>query len=531
MQIPFETFISAATEPGTAQSSVSAGVPISDIPGGRFFDVLHTQAFELPLGSSGEPGRELPGIRLPSTGNTLPAAHPEPPLQRGFDVDLPYPNPAQRLQSGEEIDITTSSNRSLDVIDETDIDLPAAGYAVETDRGGDSPRGMDSRQIMSNVGQLEYSPQRPMENVAANSYLTNQNRVSTELNERTQALPDGPAKPTPVVLPLRDPRIAPPDGTRMDRHAFPRDSRVDQVAVQKSPALPSARVEAAALQGEPKVILRSAVSAESAFDAPRPISTSDSQLPAMEVAGKLSLRSLNQESLGSPNSRSASRPQIRNDVEADSDTATLAIAKDNKNNTNSSDGTMRASPKTKMPQELHGVKLSPSPPVQPTVTAGSIGAANPVTSASTIATVVAVETPVFDPKWAEAIHQRVSMLAGVGIQSAEIRLNPAELGPLQVRISIEDNSANIAFGATQAVTREALEFALPRLKEMLAENGLMLADASVSDQDITKQRDDENDRGSTDIDPGEDDTASTTTDLSRTTHKTKKSAGLLDTFV
>ena len=95
-----------------------------------------------------------------------------------------------------------------------------------------------------------------------------------------------------------------------------------------------------------------------------------------------------------------------------------------------------------------------------------------------------IEVPVKDVTWGEQLGQRLQLMANNQLQTAEIRLTPAELGPLRVRIAVDDGAANVTFQAQHAVTREAIEQALPRLREMMAENGLTLSQANVGDQGI-----------------------------------------------
>ena len=102
-----------------------------------------------------------------------------------------------------------------------------------------------------------------------------------------------------------------------------------------------------------------------------------------------------------------------------------------------------------------------------------------------------VSVPVRDAAWAERIGERVLMMAGKQMTSAEIRLTPAELGPLRVQVSVDDGAANVTFQAQHAVTREAIEQALPRLRELLAENGLSLGEASVGEQGVAEGKRDE----------------------------------------
>ena len=79
-------------------------------------------------------------------------------------------------------------------------------------------------------------------------------------------------------------------------------------------------------------------------------------------------------------------------------------------------------------------------------------------------------------------------MVGSRLQGAEIRLNPAHLGPLEVRIQIQNDQANINFTAQHGMVREALEAAIPRLREMLGESGLQLNNVTVSDQSLAEQR-------------------------------------------
>jgi flagellar hook-length control protein FliK len=74
-------------------------------------------------------------------------------------------------------------------------------------------------------------------------------------------------------------------------------------------------------------------------------------------------------------------------------------------------------------------------------------------------------------------------MANTRTANAEIRLTPAELGPLRVQLSVDDGVATVTFHSSQAATREAIEQALPRLRDLLADNGLSLGQANVSEQD------------------------------------------------
>jgi len=84
--------------------------------------------------------------------------------------------------------------------------------------------------------------------------------------------------------------------------------------------------------------------------------------------------------------------------------------------------------------------------------------------------------------WNRVLSSRVVWMASEGIQQAALKLNPANLGPVEVRLHLQNEQASVSFIAHNAATREALEQALPRLRESFVENGLELTDADVSDQ-------------------------------------------------
>lgn len=100
----------------------------------------------------------------------------------------------------------------------------------------------------------------------------------------------------------------------------------------------------------------------------------------------------------------------------------------------------------------------------------------------------AVAVPLGQPGWDRAMGEQVQWMVGHRLQGAEIRLNPAHLGPMEVRIQMQNDQANITFTAQHGVAREALEAAIPRLREMLGESGLQLNNVTVSDQSLAEQR-------------------------------------------
>jgi len=92
----------------------------------------------------------------------------------------------------------------------------------------------------------------------------------------------------------------------------------------------------------------------------------------------------------------------------------------------------------------------------------------------------ALRTPVGNPRWADELGSRLVMMTTRGQNEGSLTLAPEHLGPLEVRISMQQNTANVWFGAQHAETRAALAEALPRLREMLADAGLSLGQSGVS---------------------------------------------------
>jgi flagellar hook-length control protein FliK len=95
------------------------------------------------------------------------------------------------------------------------------------------------------------------------------------------------------------------------------------------------------------------------------------------------------------------------------------------------------------------------------------------------AATLTIHAPVGSAAFADEVGGRVTGLAQSGITQAQLQLNPADLGPVQVHITMQAGQASVWFGATHADTRAALEQSLPRLRELFAGAGMPLADSGV----------------------------------------------------
>ena len=99
------------------------------------------------------------------------------------------------------------------------------------------------------------------------------------------------------------------------------------------------------------------------------------------------------------------------------------------------------------------------------------------------------------PGMSEAVVERVMWLSSQNLKSAEIQLDPAELGRLEIRISLNQEQTQISFASPHASVREALEGQMHRLRDMFAQQGLDQFDVNVSDQSLARGERQADERG------------------------------------
>ena len=98
--------------------------------------------------------------------------------------------------------------------------------------------------------------------------------------------------------------------------------------------------------------------------------------------------------------------------------------------------------------------------------------------------------------WENQVGQKVIYMVGSEEQTASLTLNPPDLGPMQVVLSVSGDQASVTFSANQQEVRQALENSLPRLREMMSESGIALGNATVnSGMQDNRQAQDQSARG------------------------------------
>lgn len=115
------------------------------------------------------------------------------------------------------------------------------------------------------------------------------------------------------------------------------------------------------------------------------------------------------------------------------------------------------------------------PSALPSATA-PVGVARTATPAAAAPT----QAPVaLDDGFDDGVGSRIAWMADQKVGHAEIRVSPDHLGTIDVRLQIDGNRVNAEFHSAHADVRHALESSLPRLRDMLGQQGLQLGQADV----------------------------------------------------
>ena len=97
------------------------------------------------------------------------------------------------------------------------------------------------------------------------------------------------------------------------------------------------------------------------------------------------------------------------------------------------------------------------------------------------------QAPAGESRWNDALAGRVQWMIKNDLGEAKLRLDPPELGSVEIKLSVVDDRAYVQLSAAQSATRDALEAAIPRLKELLGDVGLQLGGANVSAENAGQQ--------------------------------------------
>jgi flagellar hook-length control protein FliK len=89
---------------------------------------------------------------------------------------------------------------------------------------------------------------------------------------------------------------------------------------------------------------------------------------------------------------------------------------------------------------------------------------------------------------AEQMAERVQVMLSKNLKNIDIRLDPPELGRMHIRMNMNGDGATVHFTVANQQARDALEQSMPRLREMLNNQGVQLGDTSVQQQSSGQQQ-------------------------------------------
>ena len=79
----------------------------------------------------------------------------------------------------------------------------------------------------------------------------------------------------------------------------------------------------------------------------------------------------------------------------------------------------------------------------------------------------------------QQLSEKIRWMVNARNTMAEIRLDPPELGSMQVRVNVAGDAASVSFVVQSQQAKDALADAMPKLRDMLSEQGIELGDAQV----------------------------------------------------
>ncbi|MDX9741499.1 MAG: flagellar hook-length control protein FliK [Gammaproteobacteria bacterium] len=121
-----------------------------------------------------------------------------------------------------------------------------------------------------------------------------------------------------------------------------------------------------------------------------------------------------------------------------------------------------------------GNEVAPAAPTAPNPSA------MPAAGAERAPPSLPLSLPLQHERWGEEVGERVRWMIGQQMQTAELKITPAHLGTIEVRISMRKDQMQISFASPHAAVREVLEDAAPRLREMMSAAGYAGVDVDVS---------------------------------------------------
>ncbi|MFC3095044.1 flagellar hook-length control protein FliK [Alteromonas sediminis] len=118
---------------------------------------------------------------------------------------------------------------------------------------------------------------------------------------------------------------------------------------------------------------------------------------------------------------------------------------------------------------------------------GSTQVSDQIKAAQTTQGQIDKPVPVHQPEGQKQVAEKIRWMVNSRTTAAEIRLDPPELGSMQIRVNMSGDTASVSFVVQSAQARDVLADATPRLRDMLAEQGIDLGESFVEQQDQQQQ--------------------------------------------
>jgi flagellar hook-length control protein FliK len=120
----------------------------------------------------------------------------------------------------------------------------------------------------------------------------------------------------------------------------------------------------------------------------------------------------------------------------------------------------------------------------------AVGGANAGAAAGASITPQQIHTlPTFgDAAWPHSMASQLAFMQVHRQSSAELQLNPAELGGMHVKLEVDNGAVNASFVCQHQAVAELVQDAMPRLRDAMQQGGMQLAQTSVSTGDFNQQQ-------------------------------------------
>jgi flagellar hook-length control protein FliK len=124
--------------------------------------------------------------------------------------------------------------------------------------------------------------------------------------------------------------------------------------------------------------------------------------------------------------------------------------------------------------------LLPGTPADAAAGAAQLSVNTPGVADATPTPTLNVTAGVDTPEFGQGLADRVSWMVDKNLNGAKLQVNPPQLGPIEVRIAVQGNHAQVWLTSHSAVTRDALESSSPKLREMLGAQGFGQVSVDIS---------------------------------------------------